>query len=363
MAIKGHAGSAIKSVLPSALCAVTLAISGAANGVIFTGLGDSFAEISPDGSFAYNSTSRWTATGGWETWDSYSGGILTGGVSDVSFDGSVVVGSTGGVIYRWTAAAGMTSIEASLSSSLVNVSADGSVLAGTRSDDLTGNSQAFRWTAATGSVDLGTTGGSQSTFTTNISADGRVVIGSDPNVDASSPDLDTGYWTADGTWIGLTSALDDFIATSSDGSVIVGDFFGGRGVFRWTETDGFGDLDSPSPFRESANDISYDGSTVVGQEVWLSDIQNGAWVWDALNGRRSVQDLLTAEGHDLTGWDLASADSISADGSIITGFGIGPNGIREAWIVDFSAVPLPAAVWLFGFGLLGLITAAGRKPT
>lgn len=361
MNIKGISGRfTIKSYLVSILCVIALVASGAARSVVFTGLGEAFAEIAPDGSFAFNSTSRWTAAGGWETWDSFSGGALTGGVSVVSFDGSIVAGATdSGAAYRWTASSGTAGIGASLSgfsTAITGISDDGNVLAGTRREDFTSNSQAFRWTPATGVADLGTTGGDAEVYANNISADGSVVIGTDV-------DLGTGYWTADGTWVGITSAVDDFTAASSDGSVITGDFFGGRDVFRWTETDGFSDLGSSEfAFREFANDISYDGSIIVGQDVFLAeDVQNGAWVWDALNGRRSVRDLLIAEGIDLTGWDLIAAESISADGSIIAGFGVGPSGIREAWVADFSAVPLPTAAWLFGSGLLGMIGVVRRK--
>ena len=40
-----------------------------------------------------------------------------------------------------------------------------------------------------------------------------------------------------------------------------------------------------------------------------------------------------------------------------------PNGDYEAWVADISAVPVPAAVWLFGSGLIGLISIASRKKT
>jgi len=71
--------------------------------------------------------------------------------------------------------------------------------------------------------------------------------------------------------------------------------------------------------------------------------------------------MLIVLGIDLTGWDLWAAESISADGSAIVGWGNGPSGHREAWIADFSVVPIPPALWLFGSGLLGLIGMAKCK--
>jgi len=60
------------------------------------------------------------------------------------------------------------------------------------------------------------------------------------------------------------------------------------------------------------------------------------------------------------GWDyLAAATAINNSGDI-TGVGY-INGEQRAYLVQVSAVPLPAALWLFGTGLLGLIGVARKK--
>jgi hypothetical protein len=80
--------------------------------------------------------------------------------------------------------------------------------------------------------------------------------------------------------------------------------------------------------------VSADGSVVVGNsQVFENPLaQARAFIWDAARGMRPLQDVLTADGLNLTGWVLAAAEGISADGNTIVGTGIHPNGLFEAWI-------------------------------
>ena len=87
--------------------------------------------------------------------------------------------------------------------------------------------------------------------------------------------------------------------------------------------------------------------------------ENEAFVWDQINGMRSVRNILSDAGVDIIGWWIERGTGISDDGTIITGYGDNPDGYTEAWITDISgsvpaAVPVPGAIWLFGSGLLGL---------
>jgi uncharacterized membrane protein len=84
-------------------------------------------------------------------------------------------------------------------------------------------------------------------------------------------------------------------------------------------------------------------------------------MWDADNTMHLIADMLAAEGIDLTGWELSVATGISADGSIVAGFGVNPGGVQEAWIANISAVPVPGAVYLFASGLAGLCGVARKK--
>ncbi|MGV2388390.1 MAG UNVERIFIED_CONTAM: hypothetical protein LVR29_08860 [Microcystis novacekii LVE1205-3] len=54
---------------------------------------------------------------------------------------------------------------------------------------------------------------------------------------------------------------------------------------------------------------------------------NQAFIWDATNGMRSVQQVLVNDlGLELTGWQLTSMRGISADGLTLVGQGLNPNG-------------------------------------
>src|SRR5579871_5359848 len=106
-----------------------------------------------------------------------------------SSDGSVVVGTSNLLAFRWTEATGLQSL-GSLSpngeSFALAVSADGSVVVGTSTPPSGGGpSRAIRWTAKNGLEDLNTvlanlgvnTNGWQLVFANGMSADGRVIVG------------------------------------------------------------------------------------------------------------------------------------------------------------------------------------------
>lgn len=181
---------------------------------------------------------RWTsATGKLEL------GTLPGHTVSIAYaassDGSVVVGGSAvpfpaaGSAFRWTSATGMVSLGVLPGDIIANafgVSPDGSVVVG-QSSKLPGSQRAFRWTADDLMIDLGTLGGA---FSTALGVDGagrRIVGSSQPAANQNraflwSPelgmvDLNT-YLAALGTdltgWV-----LERAVATSDDGTVIVGD--------------------------------------------------------------------------------------------------------------------------------------------
>jgi len=122
-----------------------------------------------------------------------------------------------------------------------------------------------------------------------------------------------------------------------------------------------GGLSDEFPFSR-ADGVSADGSTIVGQGY--NTTNSDAFVWDGQNGIRSLRDVLTAQGDDLTGWTLTSAQAVSADGRTIVGWGTNPAGQTEAWLARISGpaiVPEPGSLVLFAVGMLGLFGFCCRR--
>lgn len=292
---------------------------------------------------------RWSAADGMVRLGTLTGNSPIGLATGVSADGSVVVGGYGANFdlgaFRWTATGGMVGLDAltggPVGSVAFGVSADGSVVVG-----LSGN-EPFRWTAAGGMVGLGTLTGNANlsgnlSAALGVSADGSVVVGYSGN--------EPFRWTAASGMVGLgglTGAPFGSIAkdVSADGSVVVG--HSGSEAFRWTAADGMVSLGglTGNALGGSANAVSADGSVVVGYTYSsFSTSDSSAFVWDATTGMRALREVLSADhGLDLTGWALTEATGISANGKVIVGTGVNPDGNTEAWIAGLgnASPPLP----------------------
>jgi hypothetical protein len=82
--------------------------------------------------------------------------------------------------------------------------------------------------------------------------------------------------------------------------------------------------------------MSGDGSVIVG-----TSRHERAFIWDAVRGLRDLKvELETEHGLHLDGWNLIAANGISAEGTVIAGTGINPEGNVEAWMVRLT-VPKP----------------------
>ncbi len=72
-----------------------------------------------------------------------------------------------------------------------------------------------------------------------------------------------------------------------------------------------------------------------------------------------IQDLNTLLVATATGWDIEIAYDIN-DAGQIAGWGV-HNGLTRAFLLTPVAVPVPAAVWMMGSGLLGLLGVNARR--
>jgi probable HAF family extracellular repeat protein len=260
------------------------------------------------------------------------GGTFSSSPKGVSADGSVVVGvsssGSSNEAFRWTAASGMVglgSFHSSPESQALGVSADGSTIVGSARSARAGDgSEAFRWTAASGMVNLGdfpagvvNTGGSAAT------GDGSVVVGGALTRPDDGPAYGEAFrWTEASGLVrlgDLPGGAFESIATdvTSDGSTIVGHSDSVNGIaeaFRWTAASGMvglGDLPG-GDFYSQAFAVSDDGSTVVGKSRSASSVGYEAFRWTEASGMVGLGDL-PGGSFDGIAWD------VSADGSTVVG--------------------------------------------
>ena len=308
-------------------------------------------------------------------------GPVGGGATDVSADGSWVVGSNGTFAYRWSQATGLQVLgdfPGGLDLSIAYaVSGDGNVVAGVSNDSI--GQRAFRWTPTNGMQRLGDLpGGSVADFATAISGNGEEIFGRSH----SSRGFEGFRWTSangmvplepfpagrydegplgsnsDGSivvgwaetstqldlpavWYGAepASALpggheDVCYATSEDGSTIVG-----RGSWRAVRWVG-GMMQRISPDTESSEavDVSSDGHTIVGTRA----LGSRSFIYTDAIGFQDFGAFLTA--HGVTGHESfhLSANAISADGLTVAGTAQYSNGDYQSFIATIPEPPTDA---------------------
>jgi probable HAF family extracellular repeat protein len=328
----------------------------------------------------------------------------------ISSDGSTVVGTSGGIAYKWQTSSGMGTSLGTIGpyggstniSSATAVSSDGSVVAGRSTAPVTlGSTRAFQWSSGTGMTNLGVLSGSHDSYAQGVSSDGTVVAG---YADFSRFIGSTQYnysrafrWTSDSGMVDIGSLGSDYTRAynvSLNGNVIVGESLKTTGdvhAFSWTQSGGMTDLGTLGGFASIAYGTSPDGSVIVGSSRYntsnnnthafrwtasggMQDLGGGsqsyaygisadsniivgrndsaAFIWDSTNGMRSLYSVLSTNGADLTGWaNLNYATAISGDGSTVVGYG-NYNGKTTAYIAKIGAfaIPEPTTLSLIALG-------------
>ena len=270
----------------------------------------------------------------------------------VSADGSVIVGRSRNADGRARAYRCEDSVTSELAVlpgaeraiyAATGVSPDGSVVVGE------GDGKLLKWDAGGVSVIMDTPGRGRRCF---VSDDGSIVVGAYKSGVSTSQ----AFRSMSGVVIDIagSAANNAVYDMTPDGSVVIG--IDNQTGYRWDEgvlTD-MASLIPPDAFPDGVRyayprALSADGSMVAGT-VGSSGGRYAA-LWDD-NAFYDLNDLLPREyGIDLTGWTLTSAEGISADGTVLFGHGIGPDG-SNTWMLT---VPEPVTITLlFGLAAAGL---------
>jgi len=205
----------------------------------------------------------------------------------------------------------------------------------------------FRWDAANGMVDLGSTNG-RSTRANAISNDGRTIVGWSTDV--------TGLRVAT-KWVNLKEEriegpnplLGEAHGVNSDGSIIVGDGCDPAAVttsspaWMWTKETGVKcyPVEHPDwlpplrfyPYRPFMQDLTDDGRLVVG--FYSFGLDSEALLW--IDGRvHFLKDYLAANGlpDAFKGWvNTGFLTAVSPDGRTLVGYGAGPVGFQGYMVI------------------------------
>ena len=312
----------------------------------------------------------WTQAGGMVGLGDLPGGNFDSAGTMASNGGTVVVGygstNAGLRYFRWTQATGMVNMgdlpNGIASSFATGMSANGEVVSGI------GNSasgqEGFRWTQATGLVGLGDLpGGAFQSSAWGTAFDGTVLFGRC----TSAAGEEACYWDAANQVHGLGylpggSNFSSAHGSALGGAVIVGASrssnapFGGQRAeaFRWSSATGMvglGDLPG-GDFNSFANGCSADGNVVVGGSNTAAG-QAEAYLWAPRFGMVRLEDHLVSLGvTNVADWTLENAHGISADGTVIVGYGRNPAGNLEPWI---ARIPNPNAPTVSGWGMSVLV--------
>jgi probable HAF family extracellular repeat protein len=287
--------------------------------------------LTGSGSDYYGSSAsafRWSASTGIQHLEGDDGSHTSAG--GISGDGSTVFGDD----FRWTAAGGFTPLQGLLHANAISY--DGAVVVGSSDVEKNHGSapQAFRWSQTSGAQALASLPGFEDQSAANgVSMDGSVVVGTSYNAHYAGnirlTQSQAFRWTQATGIVGLgylpNTNESEAIAVSGDGSVVAGNSTGGTThLFRWTAAAGMTDLGVLAGSYESfAKAISLDGKVIVGTST--SSFSTGvktlrAIRWTEATGIQTIEDWLATAGVAVpASMHLTTATATNRDGSVVVG--------------------------------------------
>ena len=307
--------------------------------------------ISADGSIVIGN--YYGGSGFYWTWDTGTVPIGGNGVGGISADGMTIVGRANDVMglenaaiwqggTDWVVIGSFTPdsqpCPPQLLSSAYAVNGDGSVIVGLGWDGCS-HAHGFRWDAGIGMTDLGSIVPTRSSRANAISADGSAIVG--------WSDQATGFrqgarWV-DGAWQWLNNKygpVGEALAVNSDGSIIVGYGCGplNQWAWSWTEDAGVQCINGTvaDPYQTFMSALSDDGQVIAGAVRPEFGPESDAVLWLNSQPMDLKQYLLDRGLSELESWTLSWANAVSADGSVVAGYGVGPDLLLHGFVVTLG---------------------------
>jgi hypothetical protein len=339
----------MRVLVVSAVVSLALCTTAQASGT-FTALQTpnlTITKLSPNGAYAVGSTFepagfRWTASSGAE--ESFNSLDVAMGINDSgTISGAVPenggVGNGGrdlGAFLAIGADPEQLTSPLQTNSNGYDIAGDGTVVGLSFGDNFVGPAVAFVWTAAEGMTALPVNRPDNYSRANVISADAHVIAGWN--------DQDDGFRTAvvwqdrvpvdiadhDGLAVGEADGI------SANGQWVVGSFYtdidGNTGAWLWSSVAGSVQL---IPTMTFAFGVTNDGGTIVGNTGFFDNPPRAALIWRKNIGTMFLADYLAEQGIAVPdGWDLSGGlTAISADGHTLGGWGFGPGGGTQSYII------------------------------
>jgi probable HAF family extracellular repeat protein len=312
---------------------------------------------------------RWTEEGGTDNIQGFKP-LDNSILSCVSMDGTIIIGGKAASdhsaheAFRWTKETGVILLKDTIKTFESNaawISQDSKVIVGiinnadpnTRQLDpntrqnpeiIATTRDAFRWTQETGVVRLGKLNPTKFNATEKplaASSNGNVIVGESrfsADVNYNGSQQEAFRWTKETGTVGLgklrVGDMSSALGVSSDGKIVVGVSGAGNNqqeAFRWTAETGMVSLGalSYSYYGDSYGSIAFvglDGNTIIFANAYTASTP---YIWTPQKGMRSLTDVLTQAGLDLSDLFFTSLTAMSEDGKTLVGSAGFQTGSRD----------------------------------
>jgi uncharacterized membrane protein len=295
---------------------------------------------------------KWDAANGLSQIGTISNGYPAAGRTMISNDGSKIASSVTNTVTgfneisvynttnsSWTNLGGLvpTGWDGSVSSTW-GMNPDGNTIVGL-GWITAANAHAVKWNAQNGMVDLGSMVNGRSSRANAVNTDGTVIVGWQDENDGTRSGAKwvngVESYITDGSGNNVGEAGD----VSADGNTIIGASM--PDPYVWNSTTGLIYITHPNSsvfFRGGATGVSADGGTVVGffRPFAAPPMSGEGFIWTASGGRINLNDYATSLGISTQGVIMSLPLAISKDGKKIAGIGTNSSNQIVAFYLDLS---------------------------